>query len=305
MAHRVIDVSNVGARLRSSLGRLVISRDEGEDACIPFAEIAVIVLGHPQITLTQPVLAGLAEAGAVLVACDSRRLPCAMQLPLIGHFVQTERIRAQAAASLPTRKRLWRDIVKAKIQAQAQVLIELRTGDEGLLSLASRVQSGDTQNVEAQAARRYWASLFPSSDFKRNIEGDDQNRLLNYGYAVLRAIVARAVCAAGLQPSLGLHHRNRYNPFCLVDDLMEPFRPVVDRAVAVLVDRDGADVPLDSKYRRAIADSLLGVFSYEGEERTLFDVAARMAVSLSDVFLGQRRTLTLPKGVVIDADQWL
>ena len=133
---------------------------------------------------------------------------------------------------MPVCKRLWRQIVRAKIKAQAALLVELRGTDFGLGALVLRVRSGDPSNVEARAARRYWPHVFADLDFRRHRENEDQNILLNYGYAVLRAIIARAICAAGLHPSLGIHHHNRYNAFCLADDLMEPFRPAVDHAVA-------------------------------------------------------------------------
>lgn len=303
MKNRIIEIADSPARLRCSLGRLSIEREGSDSVTIPFADIAVVVLAHPQITITHPVLSELANSGASVITCDERRLPAAMLLPLQGHFVQTERFRVQAAAPLPTRKRIWRDIVRAKIRAQADTLSLVRGDDHSLPALLSHVRSGDPSNVEAQAARRYWTALFPGGDFRRDADGDDQNRLLNYGYAVLRAIVARAICAAGLHPSLGLHHRNRYNAFCLADDLMEPLRPVVDQAVAQLVDRYGADMPLDSSFRRTILDGLLLPLRLEHEKRTIFDVVSRTASSLVDVFLGERATILLPQRVVVDVAQ--
>lgn len=303
MKNRIIEIADSPAKLRCSLGRLSIDRDGAEPVTIPFADVAVVIFAHPQITLTHPVLSELAGSGAMVITCDERRLPAAMLLPLQGHFVQTERFRLQAAASLPTRKRIWRDIVRAKIRAQAETLTRMRGDDHSLPALVPHVRSGDSSNVEAQAARRYWTALFPGGDFHRDADGNDQNRLLNYGYAVLRAIVARAICAAGLHPSLGLHHRNRYNAFCLADDLMEPLRPFVDQAVAQMVDRYGAEMPLSSAFRRTLLNALLLPLRMEEERRTIFDVVSRTASSLVEVFFGERTTILLPQGLFVDVAQ--
>ncbi len=302
MFPRILDISDAPARLSVRVDQLVIGRGDDETCSIPLAETAVVVLAHPQVTLTQAVLAGLLRNGGVLVACDERRLPSGMMLPLAGNYVQAERMAAQARAKLPLRKRLWTQIVRQKIVNQASVLTELRQRDRGLVALIRQLRPGDPTNVEAQAARRYWNALFPGSDFHREREGDDQNRLLNYGYAVLRAIIARAISASGLHPSLGIHHRNRYNAFCLADDLIEPFRPAVDRVVARFVDLWGADVPLDATIRRSLLDALLDRWEVNGELRTLFDVAARLASSLADCYTSQRRELELPERLPRHAD---
>lgn len=294
MTDRTIDISDEPARLSVRNSLLVIQSDAGE-ATVPLAEIAVLVVSHPAVTFTHAVLAGLAAAGAGFVACDGRHMPAAMLLPLEGHSTQGERFALQAQVSLPTHKRLWRDIVRAKVRAQGRALADLRGSDLGLLEMARRVPSGDAANIEAQASQRYWRSLFGDPKFRRDREAADQNRLLNYGYAVLRAIVARAICAAGLHPSLGLHHHNRYDAFRLADDLMEPFRPVVDRAVARFCDEHGADAPLDKEAKKALIEALTGRFAVEGESRTLFDIASRAAASLAAVYAGDRKSLALPE----------
>jgi hypothetical protein len=174
----------------------------------------------------------------MFIVSNEKHLPAAMLLPLSTHSTQTERFARQAAVSLPTRKRAWQQIVQAKLRAQARLLEETTGADQGLHVMAGRVRSGDPDNLEAQAARVYWPALFgkeaSGEAFRRDPEGEGINVHLNYGYAVLRAIVARALCASGLHPSLGVHHHNRYDTFCLADDLMEPFRPLVDRVVAGL-----------------------------------------------------------------------
>lgn len=297
MHNRILDISDSGARLSVRHRQLIVTRPDCAEVSIPFTDLAVLILAHPQVSLTQPVLATLVEHGGTLITCDERRLPSGMMLPLQAHSVQTERFAAQAACSLPTRKRLWQQVVRAKIQAQADVLTEFRQSDSGLGALLPNVKSGDPMNVEAQAARRYWTALFASNTFRRDPDAQDQNRLLNYGYAVLRAIVARAICAAGLHPSIGLHHHNKYNPFCLADDLMEPFRPVVDRIVAQSVEERGFEADLDQAARHEMLLALTGRCECDGESRTLFDTASRVASSLVDVFQGQGRDIALPQRV--------
>lgn len=261
---------------------------------VPLSDIAVVVASHPQVRYSQAVLAGLAEHGGSFVVCDRRCLPVAMMLPLEAHYVQAERFARQAALALPTKKRLWRQIVQAKIAAQAEALEALHEDDYGLRALVARVRSGDPANVEARASQRYWPRLFGDSTFRRNRDAEDQNRDLNYGYAVLRAAVARAVTACGLHPSLGLHHTNRYNAFALADDLMEPYRPLVDRGVAASIREWGASKRFDKAAKAEVLDAILTRFEHDGESRTLFDWLTRAAQSLAGVCMGERRELFVP-----------
>jgi CRISPR-associated protein Cas1 len=265
-----------------------------ETHTIPLEEIAVVVVSHPQVTYTHAVLPGLAAAGAILVACDAKHMPAAMMLPLVTHSVQTERFAAQAKASLPTCKRLWQQFVRAKLEAQAQLLEQRNGQDHGLRALASEVRSGDPENLEARGARLYWSALFGDA-FRRDREAEDLNRHLNYGYAVLRAITARAICAAGLHPSLGIHHHNRYDAFCLADDVMEPFRPLVDRAVVDLQDTHGPNLPMDRDAKRTILAALLERYEFAGEARTLFDWVSRTASSLASVISEEAEKPFLPR----------
>jgi len=298
MTERIVDISDAPARLCVRGGLLVLARADEAEFTLPLPEVAVLLIAHPQVALTHAVLAGIAGAGGVVVVCDEKRLPVGMLLPLVGHFLQAERLARQARASLPTRKQLWRQMVRAKVQAQAAVLRQLRGHDAGLSALAARVRSGDSENIEAQAARRYWPALFDDPDFRRGDEAKAVNPLLNYGYGVLRAMTARALCAAGLHPSLGVHHHNRYDPFCLADDLMEPFRPLVDRAVAQWADAQraaGLPLALDRETKAAILAALLGRLELDGESRTLFDLLARAAASLAAALAGEKTELSLPR----------
>lgn len=253
-----------------------------DEMTIPLGDVAVLIVSHPQVSYSNAVLSGLAVSGAILVTCNEKHMPVSMLLPLVAHSLQSERFSAQAALPLPAKKRIWQQIVRAKVLAQARLLEERTGADSGLRILATRVSSGDAGNLEAQAARIYWQQLFPNSDFRRDPEGEGLNAVLNYGYAVLRAIVARSLCGAGLHPSLGVHHHNRYDAFCLADDLMEPFRPIVDREAANLNAVRGASLSLDKESKRALLQILLGRFEAGSESRTLFDWASRAASSLAE-----------------------
>jgi CRISPR-associated protein Cas1 len=293
MNHRLLDLSSVPARLRIANEQLLIEPDGAPAASVPLCDIAVLIVAHPQVRYTQAVLAGLAATGGVMVACDRANLPVGMLVPLAAHFAQAERFAAQAAAALPLKKRLWRQLVQAKIRGQAETLRDLRGDDHGLAALVPLVRSGDPTNVEARASRRYWPLLIGDPEFRRGRDQPGANQALNYGYAVLRAIVARAICAAGLHPSLGLHHHNRYNAYCLADDLMEPFRPLVDRTVVEAIAQHGTS-QLSPGVKRDVLLTLTGRLLVDGEQRTLFEALGRTASSLADVFLGKARRLVLP-----------
>jgi len=296
MTDRLIDLAETQATVRVR-GRLLTIETGGQSPItVPPGELGAVAIA-PQATLTGAVLALLAEHNVSLVVSDSRRMPIAMLLPLAGNYVQAERFRRQATATLPTRKRIWKQIVVAKVRNQAKVLERIRGTDCGLRDLARKVRSGDTTNIEGQAARRYWPHVFTIPDFRRNPDATDGlNRRLNYGYAILRGIVSRAICAAGLHPSLGLHHHNRYNPFCLADDLMEPLRPLVDYHIALRADANTlADAELGPQQKRAIIEPLMGKFRFGNSQRMIFDIAARMATSLVKVFEGTAEKLSIPE----------
>jgi len=295
MTERILDLSEKPARLKVRYGQLVIRRDGAPDATVPLVNLAVLIAANAQVSYTNAVLSGLAAAGGVFITCDEKHHPVGMLIPLVGHFVQTERFARQAGASLPTRKRLWQQIVRSKIRAQARLLRKLYGKDYGVATLQHRVKSGDPQNAEAQAARRYWPVLFADKNFRRDFDAEDQNRYLNYGYAVLRAVVARAVCAAGLHPSLGLHHHNRYNAFCLADDLLEPLRPIADEAAVQIADKHGSTAPLNRTVKGELLEFVIQRYIFEGESRTLFDIVSRMASSLAAVFNGERKDLVIPE----------
>lgn len=295
MTDRIIEISQSPARLNARGALLVINPHDGPESTVPFEEIAAVAVANPQVTVTQGALSGLASAGAIFVSCNEKYLPSGMFLPMEAHFTQGERFERQAMASVPLRKRLWRKIVAAKIAAQGRLLNLLYGDEKGLFKLARTVRSGDVDNREAQAAIRYWPSLFQQKDFRRDPGVPDQNRFLNYGYTILRALVARAVCAAGLHPSLGLHHHNRYDSFRLASDLMEPFRPLVDAECVKIVRTHGIRSEFSSENKRRLLGICETRLTWDGESRTLFDALSRSAQGLAAVFEGRARDFSLPE----------
>lgn len=297
MIDRIIEISNP-AKLSVRDAQLVIERQQGEQLSLPFTtpvdEVAVLLLAHPQVVLSQAVLSRIAEAGGSVITIDAKFLPASMLLPVQAHFLQTERFAMQMQLSLPTRKRLWQQIVRAKICAQGELLKELHGSDDGLIAMSERVRSDDAGNLEAQAARRYWSLLFRDSKFRRGAEGPDQNRHLDYGYTVLRAAVARALCAAGLHPSIGLRHKNRYDAFCLAADVMEPFRPLIDRSVFHWIAREDRAAPLDSRTKNWLIGAVTARYEFDREERTLFDILLRTANSLAKCVTGELSSVSIP-----------
>lgn len=264
---------------------------------IPVEDIGIVVLDHKQITLTHGVMEALLENNCALITCDSRHLPVGLMLPLSGNTTQTERFREQIEASLPLKKQLWQQTVKAKIENQAVVLSAAR-GEvvKNMLVWANDVKSGDPDNYEARAAAYYWKSLFPMiGGFTREREGDEPNNLLNYGYAILRAVIARSLVASGLLPTLGIHHHNRYNAYCLADDIMEPYRPFVDRVVIEIIDSGISCAELTKE----IKAKLLGIpvldVQINGQRSPLMIAAGLTASSLYKCFTGEQRKIAYPE----------
>lgn len=295
MYWRIIDISNEPASLSVSYDQLVITRETSRQT-VPLDELAVLIVAHPRVSFTQAVLNGIINNGGAFIICDDKRLPSGQLLPLSANSIQTERLAIQVNASKTAKKSAWKQIVKAKIAAQARTLEHYIKSDLGLFALAKKVSSGDSGNFEAKASHRYWQALY-GPDFRRIYRSEDPiNILLNYGYAVLRSIVARAICASGFHPSLGIHHHNKYDPFCLADDLMEPFRPKVDRAVKEASLFFGNSLALDNASKEILLKELLEVpVPIGGEGHNVFEASLRCASSLADLLAGKRRLLLLPE----------
>lgn len=266
-----------------------------EKGRVPIEDIGLVVLDHQQITVTHTVLYQLLANNVAVVVCDDRRHPCGMLLNLEGNRVQAELFKYQIESSEPLRKQLWKQTVEAKIQNQAAVLT-LAGGDAGLLfELAAKVKSGDAGNREAQAAAYYWPRLFKSLPaFRRFREGPPPNQLLNYGYAILRAMVARSLVGSGLLPTLGIFHRNRYNAYALADDIMEPYRPFVDRTVLALIDTLGVPEELTLQYKGELLKLPVTDTILDGKASPLMAAVARTTASLAQCYNGEQRKLLYP-----------
>jgi CRISP-associated protein Cas1 len=300
---RTLEISREPAHLAVRNDQLLLKRDGQTIASVPCEDIGVVLVDHPQTTYTHGALAKLAESDAAVVICGRDHLPAAILLPMVDHSQVVWRLDAQLRISRPLRKNLWKQIVVAKIGAQANILAEELSAKRKLRALAREVRSGDPTNVEAQAARVYWANWLATSDvknldteaFRRDPQAAGVNSFLNYGYAVLRAAIARAIVAAGLLPSLGLHHRNRSNPFCLADDLIEPLRPLVDDRVRELF-RQGYD-ELNQPAKAALLELLTERVSVGGGEENLGPLMVqlhRYVASLVHCYSGETRELQIP-----------
>ncbi len=299
---RVIDISEQGGQVRLRQGCLVVEVEGRPPGVVALEDLGAVVLGHPEAVMSTSAMAATVEAGAAVVVCNRQRTPCGLLLPLDGHCWQTKRMLGQVAMGVVQRKRLWQGVVRWKIRAQAALLEALRGDDGGLRAMAKAVRSGDAGNAEGRAAAAYWPMLFNDVQFRRRTDGTDQNALLNYGYAVMRACVGRAVTAAGLHPSLGLFHHGRENAMGLVDDLLEPYRPLVDGEVAELVGTYGRLCAVDAESKRRLV-GVLGarLATGAGETRTVSECVMRTAQSLAAVALGERSVregVWYPEGLV-------
>lgn len=300
MIKRTLCFSNP-AYLSLKNGQLVV-RTENEPASdtkaytAPVEDIGVVVLDHQQITITHGALAALLENNAAVITCNAKHLPVGLLLPLEGNTVQSERFRDQIDASEPLKKQLWQQTVACKIMNQATVLQTLRQVETGnMRQWAREVRSGDSTNLEGRAAAYYWSQLFPDDkDFTRAREGDFPNSMLNYGYAILRAVVARALVSSGLLPTLGIHHHNRYNAYCLADDVMEPYRPYVDKFVIATMGLfpDAEEITTDIK-RQLLSIPTLEV-RIGGQRSPLLVAASQTTASLAKCYTGESRKIIYP-----------
>lgn len=277
---------------------------EGKDApkeevvrTIPIEDIGMMVLENRQITITSGLISALVDNNTAVVTCDSRCMPTGLLLPLSGNSIQNERFRAQLDASLPLRKQLWQQTISMKIANQGKVLKMNTEAECGCMEAWSKdVRSGDPMNLEARAAAYYWKNIFSAiPEFTRDREGDYPNNMLNYGYAILRAIVARSLVGSGLLPTLGIHHQNRYNAYCLADDIMEPYRPYVDQLVLKLM----KEYPGVEELTKEIKAKLLTIPTIDvviNRKRSPLMVATTLTTaSLAKCFTGEIRKIDYPE----------
>ncbi|MBX7181700.1 MAG: type II CRISPR-associated endonuclease Cas1 [Bacteroidia bacterium] len=272
-------------------------QEELPDRKAAIEDIGIIILEHKQITLTHALMGKLIENNAALITCNETHHPTGLLLNLDGHTNQSERFRAQQEASIPLRKQLWQQTIKAKIANQAKMLRIAKAEFKYLERLSSMVKSGDADNHEAQAAAYYWPRLFaPAWNFYRRREGEPPNNLLNYGYAILRAAVARELVVSGLLPTFGIHHRNRYNSYCLADDIMEPYRPFVDHVVWNILQETSTIERLTNEHKRRLVEVLTQDVKMDGETSPLQIALNKTTSSLAKCFLGKAKRISYPIG---------
>ena len=274
----------------------VKSDNKEQEVTKPIEDIGVIVLDTRQITITSGAIDALLENNCAIITCDKRSMPTGLMLPVSGNTTQSERCRYQIESSLPLKKQLWQQTIQAKINNQAAILKEYAKCDIGCMDTwAKNVRSGDPDNFEARAAYYYWQNLFGNiDDFTRERDGCFPNNLLNYGYAILRGIVARALVSSGLLPTLGIHHHNRYNAYCLADDIMEPYRPYVDRVVCEIINEMGVGLDLTKEIKSKLLIIPTVDVVINGKKSPLMVAVSQTTASLYQCFSGELRKITYP-----------
>lgn len=285
------------AYLKTTNEQLVVelANEPKEAKSIPIEDIGIVMLDHQQITITQALLAKLLENNVAVITCDATHHPAGILFNLEGNTLQSQKHQAQIQASIPLKKQLWQQTISSKITNQAALLKSERAEHKLLLNLADKVKSGDADNCEAKAAAYYWKHLFPDFlSFRRERFGPPPNNLLNYGYAILRAMVARALTASGLLPTLGIHHKNQYNAFCLADDIMEPYRPYVDRIVCGIIAMNGRFLEMTPSMKKELL-AIPGLdVNLEGKKSPMINAITRTTASLVKCYDGESRKLIFP-----------
>jgi len=302
MIKRIVEISSARTRLSIKYGQLIIKEESEQVASIPCEDIGVLLVDHQGTTYTHSVFTELLHCGAAIVLCGGNHHPAGMLLPIEGNSIQTERFRQQIEVKEPVKKKLWKQIVQAKIKHQAKLAGKDSDIYKSLMTLRQKVRSGDPDNIEAQASRKFWPVYLQDMDssssqqvFRRVIDGPPPNNMLNYGYMVLRAAVARALCSAGLQPCLGIHHRNKYNAFCLADDLVEPFRGFVEAKVRDIYCENGPVENLDQDIKAKLLELLYEPVTIAGFNGPLMVGLHRTTASLQRCFAGQQKEIDLPE----------
>ncbi len=286
------------AYLSLHLRQMVVEQPDADPPAaprtIPVEDIGVVILENKQITITQALLAALLDNNCTVISCDDYHLPSGLFLPLDGHNLQSERFLMQINASEPLRKQLWQQTVVSKIRSQAAVLGTLQVENKNLLAWASAVRSGDTDNLEGRAAVYYWRNVFGDADFLRGQFDDLPNAMLNYGYSVVRAMMARSLVAAGLLPTLGIHHHSRYDAYCLADDIMEPYRAFVDLRVLELLPEYEEATTLTPPIKQALLSLTTADVPIDGHRSPMMIAMQTTANSVQQCFSGEARKIIYP-----------
>ncbi|PIE50936.1 MAG: subtype II CRISPR-associated endonuclease Cas1 [Flavobacteriales bacterium] len=294
MLKRSIYIGNP-SYLKVKLNQMQVIDPQTKDVkgAIPIEDMALLMLDNPQITLSSQLINQLMENTVAVIHCDHYHLPNGLMLPMVGHTELTQRWRIQLETSLPLKKQLWKQTVIAKINNQKRLLEKHNKYAEPMTDYSSKVSSGDEQNMEGKAANHYWKYLF--DDFSRHRFGDYPNNFLNFGYAVLRSIVARALVSSGLLPAQGIFHKNKYNPYCLADDIMEPYRPFVDQLVMDYLSENDIEEELNIKAKAKLLQIVTEDVKIDGNVRPLMVAVTTTTASLYKCFTGERRTISYPE----------
>lgn len=275
------------------LGQLILTRDQQIVGSVPCEDLGTVVVDHPRTTYTHAVLREIVQHGGTLVICGEDHQPAGVLVPIAKHCQLVERMQDQIEAPLPRKKRIWQQLIRAKIDASANVL-ENHRGATQLRALVSQVRSGDTTNVEARAAKLFWRHWLPADvSFRRDQDGEEFNGLLNYGYAIIRAMMARAIVSAGYSPAIGIHHHHRGNPFCLADDLIEPLRPIVDGCVRRLHHQGHYEIT--QKTKAELLGLLTCTVSFGDETGPLNVVVHRYVTRFGNCLRGETAEMDYPK----------
>ncbi len=283
------------AYLSTKNEQLVVSYPDSDDIkTVAIEDIGILVLENQQITITNGLLEKLVRNNAAIINCDQQHLPVGLLMPLSGHTEQSERFRNQINASVPLKKNLWQQTVSAKISNQAGLLHERGVAVKNMQHWAKNVTSGDTLNHEARAAVYYWQNLFKMANFNRHQKGVPPNNLLNYGYAILRAITARAIVSSGMLPTLGIFHRNKYNAYCLADDIMEPYRPFVDLIVCHIMETEDNCEELSVTIKKHLLGIATIDVTIDDKKSPLMVAMSRTTNSLHECFEGTARKILYP-----------
>ena len=275
-----------------------LQKEEAESKSIPIEDIGMVILDHQQITITQALLAKLTANNTAIISCNDKHHPIGMMMCLNGHTLQSQKFKTQIEVTVPLKKQLWQQTIVAKIENQAAMLAFCREENKTLFHLSAAVKSDDSENCEAQAAAYYWKRVFAEFfEFSRNPDPDSPppNNLLNYGYAILRALVARSLVASGLLPTLGIHHRNQYNAYCLADDIMEPYRPFVDYVVWQIIRQNGKYLEMGPHIKKALLEIPAMDVKIDGKKSPLMNAVQRTTASLAKCYEGTTRKILYPK----------
>lgn len=292
MIKRVLCFENP-ARLSLKLAQMVVDR-EGDMRTVPIEDVGVVILDHKQITITHALIDALLANNVAIVTSNDKHMPVGLMLPLDGNTLQSERFRAQIDASEPLKKQMWQQTIVAKILGQAHILGEQGIEHTNMLAWAKTVRSGDADNLEARAAAYYWRNMFEKDTFIRDPQGLPPNNLLNYGYSIVRAMMARALVGAGLLPTFGIHHHSRYDAYCLADDIMEPYRPFVDRVVLDMWEQGDITSDILQGQKRQLLNITTMDVSINGHRSPMMLAIQTTAQSVQKCFSGEARKIIYP-----------